>query len=97
MPDSCVYPDVPRILTLFPRWFFWVSMWVGSVLIAASSLAYFDFATLPPFVIEKLPVRFEALWLASLRVHVASALLSFPLCLLLVTRWLQRRRKREQA
>ncbi len=83
---------MPRFLTLlFPR-FFWVSMWVGSALITASSIAYFDFATLPPFVIEKLPVRFEALWLTSLRVHVASALLSFPLCLLLVTRWLQRRR-----
>src|SRR5258708_19884238 len=67
-------------------------MWVGSALIAASSIAYFDFATLPPFVIEKLPVRFETLWLASLRVHVASALLSFPLCLLLMTRWLQQRR-----
>jgi hypothetical protein len=67
-------------------------MWVGSALIAASSLAYFDFTTLPPFVIEKLPVRFETLWLVSLRVHVASALLSFPLCLLLMTRWLQRRR-----
>jgi hypothetical protein len=67
-------------------------MWVGSALITASSVAYFDFATLPPFVIEKLPVRFEALWLASLRVHVASASLSFPLCLLLMTRWLQRRR-----
>jgi hypothetical protein len=67
-------------------------MWVGAALITASSLAYFDFATLPPFVIEKLPVRFETLWLASLRIHVASALLSFPLCLLLMTRWLQRRR-----
>ena len=67
-------------------------MWVGSALITASSLAYFDFATLPPFVIEKLPVRFETLWLVSLRIHVASALLSFPLCLVLMTRWLQRRR-----
>jgi len=66
-------------------------MWVGSALITASSVAYFDFATLPPFVIEKLPVRFETLWLFSLRVHVASALLSFPLCLLLMMRWLQRR------
>jgi hypothetical protein len=82
---------VPRFLALLSR-FFWVSMWVGSALITASSLAYFDFATLPPFVIEKLPVRFEALWLASLRVHVASASLSFPLCLLLTTRWLQRQR-----
>jgi len=66
-------------------------MLVGAAFIAASSLEYFDFETLPPFVIEKLPVRFESLWLASLRVHVASALLSFPLCLLLMTRMLQRR------
>ena len=68
-------------------------MWVGSALITASSIAYFDFATLPPFVIEKFPVRFETVWLASLRVHVASASLAFPLCLLLMTRWLQRRRR----
>jgi len=67
-------------------------MWVGSALITASSIAYFDFATVPPFVIEKLPVRFETVWLASLRIHVASASLSFPLCLLLMTPWLQRRR-----
>jgi hypothetical protein len=66
-------------------------MWVGSALITAMSLAYFDFETLPPFVIEKLPVRFEGLWLASLRIHVAAAILSFPLCLLLMTRVLQRR------
>lgn len=66
-------------------------MWIGSALITAASLAYFDFATLPPFVIEKLPVRFETLWLASLRIHVATASISFPLCLVLMTRWLQRR------
>jgi uncharacterized membrane protein YozB (DUF420 family) len=66
-------------------------MLVGSALITASSIAYFDFDTLPPFVVEKLPVRFEALWLASLRLHVASAALATPLCLLLATRALQRR------
>ena len=66
-------------------------MLAGSALITASSLVYFDFSTLPPFAIEKFPVRFETLWLASLRVHVAAALLSFPLCLALMTRWLQRR------
>jgi uncharacterized membrane protein YozB (DUF420 family) len=66
-------------------------MLLGSALITAASLAYFDFDTLPPFVIEKLPVRFESLWLASLRVHVAVASLSFPLCLSLMTRALQRR------
>ena len=60
-------------------------------MITAMSAAYFDFDTLPPFVVEKLPVRFEALWLASLRIHVAAAALSFPLCLALMTRMLQRR------
>lgn len=66
-------------------------MLAGSALITASSIAYFDFDTLPPFVIEKLPVRFESLWLASLRTHVASVSLAFPLCLLLMTMWLRRR------
>jgi hypothetical protein len=66
-------------------------MLAGSALITAASLDYFDPETLPPFVIEKLPVRFEALWLASLQVHVLSALFSFPLCLALLTRTLQRR------
>lgn len=61
------------------------------MLITASSIAYFEFATLPPFVVEKLPVRFEALWLATLRVHVATVALAFPLCLLLMTKALQRR------
>jgi len=65
-------------------------MLAGAALITSASLDYFDFETLPPFVIEKLPLRFEALWLGSLRVHVASALVSLPLCLLLATRTLQR-------
>ncbi|HEY2512202.1 MAG TPA: DUF2306 domain-containing protein [Polyangiaceae bacterium] len=80
-----------RALAPLPRRVFLLLMLAGSALITASSLAYFDFSTLPPFVVEKLPVRFEALWLASLRVHVAAAALSFPLCLALMTRRLQRR------
>lgn len=67
-------------------------MLLGSAWITLASVEYFDAETMAPFVIEKLPVRFEALWLASLQVHVASAVLSFPLCLLAMTRWLQRRR-----
>jgi len=66
-------------------------MLLGSALMTLVSLPYFDFEELPPFVIEKLPLRFEELWLTSLRIHVASALVSFPLCLVLMTRWLQRR------
>ncbi len=76
----------------FLRRAFLVVMALGCALMAWASLDYADLELLPPFAIERLPVRFEELWLASLRVHVASALLSFPLCLVLMTRWLQRRR-----
>ncbi len=82
---------VQRFLAILVRRGFLVTMLAGSALITAMSVAYFDFETLPPFVVEKLPVRFEALWLASLRIHVAAAALSFPLCLSLMTRMLQRR------
>ena len=67
-------------------------MTLGAALIIASSLAYFDFRELPPFAIEKLPVRFSTLWLASLRVHVTAAVVSLPLCILLMSRMVQRRR-----
>lgn len=80
-----------RWLPALSRGAFLASMWAGAALITVTSLVYFDFDTVPPFVIEKLPVRFETLWLWSLRVHVASALFSFPLCLLLMARFLQRR------
>jgi hypothetical protein len=82
---------MPRLFADVPRPLFLVVMLVGSALITAASLEYFDFSRLPGFAIEKFPVRFQGLWLASLRVHVASALVSFPLCLMLMTRWLQRR------
>jgi uncharacterized membrane protein len=82
---------VPHFLAHLPRRFFLLVMLVGSAFITASSLAYFDFDTLPAFIVEKLPVRFESLWLASLRVHVVAASFALPLCLLLTTRTLQRR------
>jgi uncharacterized membrane protein len=78
-------------LTHLPRRLFLTVMLLGAALITSTSLGYFDLETLPPFVIEKLPLRFEAWWLGALRVHVASALVSLPLCLLLITRTLQRR------
>ena len=71
---------------------FLVLMMAGAALITIASLEYFDFETLPAFMIEKLPLEFRTLWLVSLRVHVASALVAFPLCLLLMTRTVQRRR-----
>ena len=80
-----------RILGLWVTRGFLVLMLAGSALITAMSLPYFDFATLPPFMVEKQPLRFESLWLGSLRVHVTAAALVFPLCLSLMTRALQRR------
>jgi hypothetical protein len=66
-------------------------MLAGSLLMTWVSLPYFELGTLPPFMLEKLPLQFERLWLTSLRIHVASALLALPLCLLLMTRFLSRR------
>ncbi len=65
-------------------------MVIGWALIFSSSLAYFDFSQIPPFMLEKMPLRFEHLWLVSLRVHVAAALVSLPLCIVLMTRRIQR-------
>lgn len=66
-------------------------MLAGWALITLASLAYFDFEELPPFIVEKLPVRFETLWLWSLRVHVVAAITSLPLCTILMTRVLRRK------
>jgi hypothetical protein len=80
-----------RLFARLPGRLFVVGMLAGSALMTWMSLSYFDFGSVPPFMLEKLPLKFERLWLASLRIHVASALLALPLCLLLMTRFLQRR------
>jgi uncharacterized membrane protein len=80
-----------RWIAHLPGRIFLLLMLAGFGLIASASLEYFDFETLPGFMIEKLPLRFESLWLFTLRAHVASALLTFPLCIALMTRSLQRR------
>jgi hypothetical protein len=68
-----------------------MTMVLGWALITYASLEYFDHEYVPTFVLEKLPVRLERLWLSALDVHVTSALVTFPMCLLLATRFLQRR------
>jgi uncharacterized membrane protein len=80
-----------RLFARLPGRLFLVGMLLGSALMTWVSLPYFDFETLPAFMLEKVPLRFERLWLAALRIHVASALLALPLCLVLMTRFLQRR------
>ncbi|MER2560611.1 MAG: DUF2306 domain-containing protein [Myxococcaceae bacterium] len=75
-----------------PRWVFVAAMLVGSALITASSLGYFDDELVPEFVIEKLPtLRFEALWLFALKVHVVAAAFALPACIVLLLDVLQKR------
>ena len=85
-------PPGSRPAAGIPRLVFLGAMALGAAFITASSLAYFDLRELPPFAVEKLPVRLSTLWLASLRVHVAAALVSLPLCIVLMMRMVQRRR-----
>jgi uncharacterized membrane protein len=80
-----------RLWLRLPGRAFLAAMLAGSGLITAYSLEYFDFERVPEFVVERLPERFASVWLCALRVHVAAALLSLPLCLVLSTRWLQKR------
>lgn len=80
-----------RFFARLPGRLFLGGMLAGSALMTWMSLPYFDFGTLPSFMLEKLPLAFERLWLAALRIHVASALIALPLCLVLTTRFLQRR------
>src|SRR5262245_2503901 len=54
----------------------------GSAAITAGSLAYFG-EDLAPFVLEKLPLPLEDVWMLALRVHVVAAAISLPGCLLL--------------
>lgn len=75
-----------------------VALVAGSLLITLGSGVYFDDEELPPFVIEKLPLAFDAtlpgfedLWLRALQVHVVAAAIALPGCLLLLSRTLLRR------
>ena len=67
---------------------------LGSAAITAGSVAYFDFDHQAPFVVEKLPLPHEQLWLLMLRTHVVAAALALPFCLALLSRTLLRRAPR---
>ena len=66
---------------------------LGSAVITAGSLEYFE-ADLPEFVIEKLPLPWEAVWLGALKIHVVAAALALPGCLVLVSKTALRRAPR---
>ncbi len=78
----------------FGKSLLWWALALGSAAIATASLVYFNPDELPPFMIEKLPLPFEDVWLAALRIHVAAAAFALPACLLLSTRWVLRRAPR---
>ena len=59
---------------------------LGALLIGWASRVYFVSDELAPFVIEKLPLPHEDLWLGALKVHVVAACLALPACLLLSLR-----------
>jgi uncharacterized membrane protein len=84
---------VPRFISQLPRRSFLLFMAAGWVFILLASVTYFHFGTIPGFMRERLPLRFPSFYLVSLRVHVAAALVSLPLCIVLMTRFLQRRPK----
>jgi hypothetical protein len=67
---------------------------LGACAIAASSLVYFRKDEIPPFVIEKLPLPLEGVWLVALKVHVLAASFCLPACLLLTWKGLLRRAPR---
>jgi hypothetical protein len=67
---------------LRPAWLFALAL--GSAFITAGSVGYFG-TDLPAFVVEKLPLPWEEVWLAALRVHVIAAALALPGCLVLMS------------
>jgi hypothetical protein len=76
-----------RLLLLF-------GLLIGAGAIAFNSLVYFTGDEIAPFVIEKLPLPLEGLWLAALKVHVVAASFCLPACILLQWRGLLRRAPR---
>ncbi|MEW5738501.1 MAG: DUF2306 domain-containing protein [Myxococcota bacterium] len=74
-----------RALRRLPRPLVMLALFVGSLFITWSSLVYFNDDEYAPFVLEKLPLAREELFLFALKVHVVAAALALPGCLLLVS------------
>jgi len=66
---------------------------LGSAAIAWGSLVYFG-EDLAPFMLEKLPLPLEDVWMLALKVHVVAAAFSLPACLLLSTKLVIKRTPR---
>lgn len=73
------------------RWMFFAVLAAGSVWITRGTLLYFDAEDIHPFVLEKLPLPLEDVWLAALHVHVIAAAIALPACLALLSHTVMRR------
>ena len=65
---------------------FYALMAVGMWLMVSASTSYLELGDEHPFYFEKLPLAQPRLWLTALYVHVPSALLALPACLVLQLR-----------
>jgi len=74
-----------------PQTLLWLYFWVGSFAITLSSLVYFNFDERAPFIIEKLPLPAEDLYVLVLRFHVVAAALALPGCLILTAKFILKR------
>jgi uncharacterized membrane protein len=63
---------------------FYALMGAGVWLMLSASTSYLELGEAHPFFLEKLPLAHPKLWLGALYVHVPSALLSLPACLVLL-------------
>jgi hypothetical protein len=82
---------LPQRLGRAARWTFFAAMVAGSLLITHASLPYFFGDEMHPFLIEKLPLPHEELWLAALHVHVVAAAFALPACVVLLSTRILRR------
>jgi hypothetical protein len=79
----------PRLLTVL-RAALVVGLGLGSAAITLASAVYFG-EDLAPFVLEKLPLPLEDVWMWVLKVHVVAAAVCLPGCLLLSSATVVRR------
>ena len=80
----------PKLLRFVRPVWMW-ALAAGSLVIAAGSRVYFNAEEIPPFVIEKLPLPMEGLWLFALKAHVVAAAFALPACLLASLKGMLRR------
>lgn len=73
------------------RMLFYALLAVGMWLMLTASMSYWELGDAHPFFLEKLPLARPRLWLTALYVHVPSALLALPACLVLLVRRVRNR------